>query len=135
MSLSETRKVCTDLFKASIIQVQEVPRTNDRKVERTIFLYFVDIERAYGWLLDRWYRTLEHLGRRRVMQDAKAWQIVQRIETRAAEEDPSRRPEVDALLRESEIVTWEQLQKEREMLTTAEGKLQRDAFVLSSLPG
>ncbi|KDN39614.1 hypothetical protein K437DRAFT_296058 [Tilletiaria anomala UBC 951] len=145
ISIADTRAICTKLFKASIIQLQDVPRTSDRNITRSIFLYYVDVDRAYGWLLDRWYQTLENIGRRRVMQDAKCWAILQRIETReraqatiAAKGEPtaiSELEDVENLLRESEQIAWEELQRDREMLTIAEARTQRDVFLLSCLPG
>lgn len=136
ISPGDVRAICTKLFKASIIQLQEVPRTADRNAARTIFLYFIDVERAYGWLLDHFYKSIENTARRRVAQDAKAWAIVQRVETRDREAEGNFDMESMAdILRDQEMAEWERLQHDRLSLTIAEARVERDAFLLSSLPG
>ena len=136
ISPGDVRAICTKLFKASIIQLQEVPRTADRNAARTIFLYVIDVERAYGWLLDHFYKSIENIARRRVAQDAKSWAIVQRVETRDREAEGNFDMESMAdILRDQEMAEWERLQHDRLSLTIAEARMERDAFLLSSLPG
>lgn len=84
LPMKDTRELCTKMLRATLLQLQEVPKQADRSVMRTIFLYYVDIDRAYSWLLDRWYHTLENLNRRRVLQDALSWTLLQRVETAQA---------------------------------------------------
>ena len=159
--LAETREICTRLLRASLLQLQEIPKSADRNVIRTIFLYYIDIERAYGWLLDRWYHSLENVARRRVMQDAVAWTVANRVESAqthvssvpapvrgsgGASNGNDWRQDVEStanntttlargLLRDSELHVWQRLQNDRIMLTVAESRLLRDTFVLSHLPG
>lgn len=162
LPLAQTRELCTKMLRATLLQLQEVPKSADRSVIRTIFLYYVDMDRAYSWLLDRWYHTLENLIRRRVLQDALSWTIVSRVENAQTDEEAGANPLRSAaphsrpgepqwsaelgqkanettslartLLRDAELAQWQRLQNDRLMLTVAESRLLRDVFILSHLP-
>ncbi len=133
--MNDTRDICTTLLRHSILQLQEIPRGAERTAQRMIFLYFIDVERAYGWLLDRHYRTTENMIRKRLMKEAQSWSIIQRIETREAQDAPEAQPQIRELLRDSEMEVWRDVEEDRAMLTLAASQAERDAFILSFLPG
>ena len=54
----DMRSYLTTLHKEGMIEVQEVPRDNARKAERTSFLWFFDIDRCRLKVLEETYKTM-----------------------------------------------------------------------------
>ena len=52
------RSYLTKLHQAGMIQLQEIPRDNSRNPQRTLYLWFFDIERCKAKLLQETYKTM-----------------------------------------------------------------------------
>eukprot|EP00667_Euglena_gracilis_P008772 EG_transcript_8900 len=60
----EVRQVVVDMYKSGYIQLQEVPRTNERKPAENFYLWGVDLPQLHAALLDVLYKTTRNLRAR-----------------------------------------------------------------------
>jgi len=124
ISMSETRDICSRLFAASILSLQEVPKSNERNPQRTFFLWFVDVLKCKSWLLDQLYKTLVQLSRRRLYEQSQRTLLLQKSERTDVREDAV------GLLTDWERKELASLQSVQEAITVAETRVVRDVFLL-----
>ena len=122
--MSETRDICSRLFAASILSLQEVPKSNERNPQRTFFLWFVDVLKCKSWLLDQLYKTLVQLSRRRLYEQSQRTLLLQKSERTDVREDAV------GLLTDWERKELASLQSVQEAITVAETRVVRDVFLL-----
>lgn len=79
ITMSETRDICGRLFAASLLALQEVPRSADRAAARTVFLWYVDMEKCLSWLSDRLYKTMSRHCQRRREEERREQDLVRKI--------------------------------------------------------
>lgn len=127
VSISETRDLCSRLFHASLLGLQEVPKTKDRDPAKTFFLWFVDEAKCRAWLLDHLYQSLARLGQRRNEELRKQMQLVRKVERSDVKMDTV------GLLTEWERESWARLQSVLQALTVAEMRTEMDVFVMRDL--
>ncbi|SOV08737.1 related to RPC82 - RNA polymerase III subunit C82 [Ustilago sp. UG-2017a] len=127
VSISETRDLCSRLFHASLLGLQEVPKTKDRDPAKTFFLWFVDEAKCRAWLLDHLYQSLARLGQRRNEEMRRQLTLLRKVERSDVKLDTV------GLLTEWERQTWDRLQRVLQMLTVAEMRTEMDVFVLRDL--
>ncbi|WFD35052.1 RNA polymerase III subunit C82 [Malassezia cuniculi] len=124
VSIGETRDICSRLFAASLLSLQEVPKSNERNPQRTFFLWFVDMPRCKMWLIDHLYRTLAQLGALRVEERRKHAALLRKVERSDVKEDTER------LLAEWERKELSALKKKLEGITVAEARADLDVFIM-----
>ena len=127
VSISETRDLCSRLFHASLLGLQEVPKTKDRDPAKTFFLWFVDEAKCRAWLLDHLYQSLARLGQRRNEEMRRQMPLLRKVERSDVKLDTV------GLLTEWERESWDRLQTVLQMLTVAEMRTEMDVFILRDL--
>ncbi|SPO23626.1 related to RPC82 - RNA polymerase III subunit C82 [Ustilago trichophora] len=127
VSISETRDLCSRLFHASLLGLQEVPKTKDRDPAKTFFLWFVDEAKCRAWLLDHLYQSLARLGQRRNEEMRRQMPLLRKVERSDVKLDTV------GLLTEWERESWERLQTVLQMLTVAEMRTEMDVFIMRDL--
>ncbi|SJX63271.1 related to RPC82-RNA polymerase III subunit C82 [Sporisorium reilianum f. sp. reilianum] len=127
VSISETRDLCSRLFHASLLGLQEVPKTKDRDPAKTFFLWFVDEAKCRAWLLDHLYQSLARLGQRRNEEMRKQMPLLRKVERSDVKMDTV------GLLTEWERESWTRLQSVLQTLTVAEMRTEMDVFVMRDL--
>ncbi|TKY85531.1 hypothetical protein EX895_005693 [Sporisorium graminicola] len=127
ISISETRDLCSRLFHASLLGLQEVPKTKDRDPAKTFFLWFVDEAKCRAWLLDHLYQSLARLGQRRNKEMRKQIALLRKVERSDVKMDTA------GLLTEWERESWTRLQSVLQTLTVAEMRTEMDVFVMRDL--
>lgn len=123
--MGETRDICSRLFAASILSLQEVPKSNERNPQRTFFLWFVDLTKCKAWLQDHYCKTLVQLGRRRIFEQNRKGLLLRKSERSDVKED------TDGLLTDWERNSLTSLHMVQEALTVTETRVVLDNFLLS----
>ncbi|KAG0317935.1 RNA polymerase III subunit C82 [Dissophora globulifera] len=80
MPVKDVREKLTTLCTFGILNLQEVPKTNDRTPSRTFYLWEVLLERAASGLVDRLYHTMSNLRQRRFVERAKRAVLLEKCE-------------------------------------------------------
>ena len=124
ISMGETRDICSRLFAASILRLQEVPKSNERNPQRTFFLWYVDAVHCKSWLQDQLHRTLIQLSRRRLYEQSQKASLLRKSERTDVRED------ANSLLTDWERNELASLRAVEEAITVAEARVVRDTFVL-----
>ena len=124
ISMGETRDICSRLFAASILSLQEVPKSNERNPQRTFFLWYVDAVHCKSWLQDQLHRTLIQLSRRRLYEQSQKASLLRKSERTDVRED------ANSLLTDWERNELASLRTVEEAITVAEARVVRDTFVL-----
>lgn len=124
ISMGETRDICSRLFAASILRLQEVPKSNERNPQRTFFLWYVDAVHCKSWLQDQLHRTLIQLSRRRLYEQSQKASLLRKSERTDVRED------ANSLLTDWERNELASLRTVEEAITVAEARVVRDTFVL-----
>lgn len=124
ISMGETRDICSRLFAASILSLQEVPKSNERNPQRTFFLWYVDAVHCKSWLQDQLHRTLIQLSRRRLYEQSQKTSLLRKSERTDVRED------ANSLLTDWERNELASLRTVEEAITVAEARVVRDTFVL-----
>jgi DNA-directed RNA polymerase III subunit RPC3 len=127
VSISETRDLCSRLFHASLLGLQEVPKTKDRDPAKTFFLWFVDEAKCRAWLLDHLYQSLARISQRRNDEMRRQLPLLRKVERSDVKQDTV------GLLSEWERESWSRLQTVLQMLTVAEMRTEMDVFVMRDL--
>jgi DNA-directed RNA polymerase III subunit RPC3 len=130
LSVNDTRDVCARLFAASLISMQEVPKSADRSnPQRMFFLWYVDEAKSRAWLLDHLYKTQARLAQRRREEARRQEALLRKTERSDVKMDAA------TLLADWEKEQLTRLNKTLELLTVEEMRTDLDAFVVSHLPG
>ena len=124
ISMGETRDICSRLFAASILRLQEVPKSNERNPQRTFFLWYVDAVHCKSWLQDQLHRTLIQLSRRRLYEQSQKASLLRKSERTDVRED------ANSLLTDWERNELASMRTVEEAITVAEARVVRDTFVL-----
>lgn len=128
MKLDRVRTVCGTLHEHNIIELQQVPKGNDRIAIRSTFLWFLDLSHTYITLLSAMYKALANLAERRQAEMANREALIERAnrtdvlsgEGRLSERDQRELEELDDIL---------------DKITTAELRTELNVFILRDLPG
>ena len=124
LSMNDTRDICSRLFAASLLNLQEVPKSNERNPQRTFFLWFVDLDKCKAWLLDHQYKTLAQLSRRRFYEQRRKTSLLRKADRTDVREDS------DALLTDWERKSLAALHSVQEAISVAEERVALDVFVM-----
>ena len=106
MPKGDVQKKMLEMQMTGYVDMQEVPRDNNRTASRTIFLYWTDTERCLDRLLDNTYkamvRCLQRLELHR-QQDREVLDIVQREDVRGREKEVMEKRYYDKFVRVTEV--------------------------------
>ncbi|KAH8820500.1 DNA directed RNA polymerase-like protein III subunit Rpc82 [Xylogone sp. PMI_703] len=89
MKQKDVRTKLVEMQMAGVVDVQEVPRDNNRTPARTIFLWYFDTDRVYSIMLERIYKTMSRLFQRIQVERCRSDQIqalAERTDVRGHEE-------------------------------------------------
>jgi DNA-directed RNA polymerase III subunit RPC3 len=117
------RSYLTTLHQAGMIQLQEVPRDNSRNPQRTLYLWFFDIERCKSKMLQETYKTMARCLQRVRVEGDKVKSTVEkasRTDVMGREEEFLGVQEREALSkwREVEERIWGEVARLDEMVAT-----------------
>ncbi|KAF8932123.1 RNA polymerase III subunit C82 [Dissophora ornata] len=113
MPVKDVREKLTTLCTFGVLNLQEVPKTNDRTPSRTFYLWEVLLDRAASALVDRLYHTMANLRQRRFVERSKRAVLLEKCERTDVRED-------DSLLNPAEKKELETLNSVLEMLEIQE---------------
>ncbi|KAF9192290.1 RNA polymerase III subunit C82 [Haplosporangium sp. Z 767] len=113
MPVKDVREKLTTLCTFGVLNLQEVPKTNDRTPSRTFYLWEVIMPRAADALIDRLYHTMGNLRQRRFVERAKRAVLLNKCERTDVKAD-------DSLLNSAEKKELETLNGMLEMLEVQE---------------
>ena len=146
MSKKEVQPLLTKLSEASLVQLQDVPRSADRAANRTIFLWsvvisfgltfarvylsvfrYVDLPKTYSVLLTSAYKTLGNILTRRAHETS----LVQALLDKRSRSDVSDNWEV--LMGRAEREALEEYERKMEEMRVLEMRTEETVFVLKDL--
>lgn len=128
MPATTVRALLTSLSADTLISIQEVPKGADRNPQRTIYLWYVDLPKAYNVLLSNFYKMLYNIGmrRRKEAEDPTIRAVLEKSERSDVKADPSLLSRV-----EREVLrSWEE---RRDKLTILEMRVEEAVFILRDL--
>ncbi|TIA91612.1 hypothetical protein E3P99_01028 [Wallemia hederae] len=128
LSMKETRETIGMLQTSGLLQLQEVPRSADRAVHRTFYLWYVDLPKAYLALSAKLYKTIANLIERKQRERNIRADVLSRADRKDVREDAS-------LLAKSDQDRLAELRRIIEMLDVAILRSDAATFVLKDLPG
>lgn len=128
MPVTAVRPLLTLLSADSLVSIQEVPKGADRNPQRTIYLWYVDLRKAYSVLLGNFYKTLYNIGARRLAEeeDETVKAVLAKSERSDVREDQSLLSRVEREV----LKTWEE---RRDKLTVLEMRVEEAVFILRDL--
>ncbi|KAF9036938.1 hypothetical protein BDZ89DRAFT_1061628 [Hymenopellis radicata] len=128
MAAKDVRPLLSALATDSIISTSEVPKTSERNPLRTIYLWYVDLAKAYSVILGQLYKTLYNISlRRQTERDAPLVRaVLQKRERTDVKMDESLLSSLDRDI----IEGWEQ---KEERLTVLEMRVEESVFVLRDM--
>lgn len=129
LSLSDTREACERLFAASIIALQEIPKSSMRDPNRTFFLYYLDYPKALAWLSDRFHRAHARVAQRRDAERERYRTLLNKAQRTDVKTDG-----VDKVLSRVEVQRLKDCTDRLRLLTVAEARVERQSWVLSRMP-
>ncbi|KAF9348280.1 RNA polymerase III subunit C82 [Mortierella sp. AD094] len=126
MPVKDVREKLTTLCTYGVLNLQEVPKTNDRAPSRTFYLWEVLLPRAADSLVDRLYHTMANLRQRRFVEKAKRAVLLEKCERSDVKDD-------ERLLNAAERKELETLNSVLEMLEVQEMRVAEMAVTLKEL--
>ncbi|KAF8721906.1 hypothetical protein AX14_010116 [Amanita brunnescens Koide BX004] len=128
MAPKDVRPLLMALSTDSLISMQEVPKSADRNPTRTIYLWYVDLQKAYSMLLVDMYKTLYNISLRR-QSECEVPEIKAVLEKRERI-DVSQDETLLSRLERELLRGWEEKQ---ERLCVLEMRVEESAFILRDL--
>ena len=126
--MGETRDLCARMFAASLLSLQEVPKSNERNPQRTFFLWFVDFRKCKTWLSDHYCKIIACLIQRRLFEQSRKSLLLRKLERSDVKED------TDGLLTDWERDSLAILRTVLESLTTVAVRVVLSNFLLDHFP-
>jgi DNA-directed RNA polymerase III subunit RPC3 len=127
MPMGETRDVCSRLFAASLLSLQEVPKSSDRSAARTIFFWYVNEKKCTAWLCDHLFKTLSRLSQRRRHELVKEADLISKSQRIDIAQDHS-------LMNDIERRRLQKVQDTVGLIALGEQRTWQDLFVVLQLP-
>ncbi|MBW0496044.1 hypothetical protein O181_035759 [Austropuccinia psidii MF-1] len=128
MSLKDSRELCLKLSAGKILELQEVPKTNDRQPSRTFYLFFIDFRKLILNLSMMIRKAQTNVIMRIEYELRKRKNLMAKSNRTDVIEDQ------DSYLTVWERAEIEKLKKIIEALEVAKFRLERDLFILNDLP-
>ncbi|KAF8919587.1 RNA polymerase III subunit RPC82-domain-containing protein [Mucidula mucida] len=128
MAAKDVRPLLSALATDSIISTSEVPKTSERNPLRTIYLWYVDLAKAYSVILGQLYKTLHNISSRR--QTEREAPLVRAVLQKRERTDVKMDESLLSSLDRDIIDAWEQ---KEERLTVLEMRVEESVFVLRDM--
>jgi len=78
LASKDVRVITASLSSASLLELQEVPKSAERLPARTFYLWHVDLARAYTALISHLYKTMANLIQRRKFEVGKMEALIEK---------------------------------------------------------
>ncbi|KAH9441049.1 hypothetical protein MJO28_015973 [Puccinia striiformis f. sp. tritici] len=128
MTLKDSRELCLKLSAGKVIELQEIPKTNDRQPSRTFYLFFIDFQKLILNLTIMIRKSQTNLIIR-IDQELKLKKtLISKINRSDVIHDQ------DGLLTVWERADIKKLNTLIQVLEVAKLRLERDLFILNDLP-
>lgn len=121
----------TRLSAFPFIETQEIPKTKDRAPNKTVFLWYVDLDKCYANLLSRLHESVTKSHYRMALELDKKRAQLEKAERRDIKESGGIESEYFTAVEKWELET---LELKMEALIVARERLDRDIFILRDLP-
>lgn len=128
LTMKETRETIAKLQKSGLLQLQEVPKSTDRAVHKTFYLWYVDLPKAYLGLCSKLYKTIGNLIERKFRERKLRYDVLIRADRSDVRQDLN-------LLARSDKERLDELRRVIEMLEVAVLRSDAAIFTLRDLPG
>jgi len=128
LASKDVRPLLANLAAESLISTQEIARSADRNPARTIYLWYVDLHKAYSVILGTLYTTLYNIGMRREAE--KEEPMLKAVLEKTERSDVMQDEGLLSRLDQEVIKEWEQKQ---EKLTALEMRVEESVFILRDL--
>lgn len=128
MPAKDVRPLLSAMSGDNLVSIQEVPKSADRNPSRTIYLWCVDLGKAYSVLLGNLYKTLYNIEirRRAEQEDPVVRAVLDKRERTDVSEDES-------LLTRNEREVLAEWEAKRERLSVLEARVEDATFILRDL--
>ena len=117
MELNDVRNTVQRMHKAGHLELQEIPRDNQRQVSKTIYLWHYNQERVRWKVLEETYQTMVRMQQRMKVEKERAKIVI------AKSERSDVKGREDELLTLEERTELEQWQRKEEMIQVQLGRL------------
>ena len=124
---SSIREVIGVLTSAGLLVQQDIPRTQDRAPGKAFFVWHVSRPQCYGMLLNLFYDALVNISVRREKEKADNRALIRKSERRDVRDNLE-------LLDLADRNSLADLKWKLESLGVAQERIDRDIFVLETLP-
>ncbi|KAG8901824.1 RNA polymerase III subunit C82 [Tulasnella sp. 403] len=128
MAPNTLRPLLTHLSSASLVFLQEVPRLADRNPSRTIYLWYVDLAKAYSNLISALYQTLANI----VTRDRDEQENVRPVLDKRDRSDVNGD---ERLLGRGEITMLREWEDKQERLNVLAMRVEENLFILRDMMG
>jgi len=128
MTAEQIRTLLTSLSEDSLVSIQEVPKGADRNPQRTYYLWYVDLNKAYSVILGKMYKTLYNISVRRDAeeQEPTVKAVLEKCKRSDVQED-------DSLLTRMEKEVLQGWEERRRKLSILEMRVEETVFILRDL--
>lgn len=127
LTLAEVRESIGKLLSAGLVIQQEIPRSMDRNPAKSFFTWHVDRSACYATLLSTLYDSLVNLHVRRESELLAQRALLARAERKDVRENLS-------MLEQGDREELKNLEWKMESIGVAMERIDRDIFVLETLP-
>ncbi|KAF8644133.1 hypothetical protein AX16_008661 [Volvariella volvacea WC 439] len=128
MAAKDVRPLLTSMTADCLISTQEVAKSADRNPTRTIYLWYVDLHKAYSVILGNLYKTLYNIGTRR--QGEKEVPEVKAVLEKRERTDVQQDESLLTRLERDILTEW---QRRQQKLTVLASRVEEAVFVMRDL--
>ncbi|EGG08446.1 uncharacterized protein MELLADRAFT_84617 [Melampsora larici-populina 98AG31] len=128
MTLKDSRELCLKLSTQNIIELQEIPKTQDRMPSRTYYLYFIDFKKLNLNLINKLRKSQINCIERIYKELNSNRNLISKINRKDIFND------LNQFLNHWELIEFNRLKIKLQALEVAKIRLERDLFILRDLP-
>ncbi|KAG0147006.1 hypothetical protein CROQUDRAFT_43576 [Cronartium quercuum f. sp. fusiforme G11] len=128
MTAKDSRELCLRLSASNILELQEVPKTQDRQPSRTYYLFFIDFKKLILNLTAKLRKSQTNVIERIYHELENCKTLLAKVNRKDVYED------LETFLSVWEKAELERLKARLEALEVAKMRLERDVFILRDLP-
>ncbi|KAG8936233.1 RNA polymerase III subunit C82 [Tulasnella sp. 418] len=128
MAHSAIRPILVRLSSASLVSLQEVPKSADRNPSRTFYLWYVDLAKAYSNLLSALYQTLANIVARDREEQEKVRPVLDKRDRSDVAGD-------ERLLGRAEIAALREWEEKQMRLNVLAQRVEEAVFILRDMLG
>ncbi|KAH9811402.1 hypothetical protein DFH28DRAFT_439360 [Melampsora americana] len=128
MTLKDSRELCLKLSTQNIIELQEIPKTQDRMPSRTYYLYFIDFRKLNLNLINKLRKSQINIFERIYKELNTNKNLISKINRQDIFND------LNKFLSHWELIEFNRLRIKLQALEVSKIRLERDLFILRDLP-